>query len=112
MAGAGAAWASCAAGSGCPDRVYAKSPTIASTATMAIASSGVKDRPGSDGGVPAVDDGVCVCDFAADFLPIPFHFTVPVLWAKVRVDPMNFVARQGRRLLVGLAVPMIVPVPP
>jgi len=42
---------------------------------MPVASSGVEDRPGSDGGgVPAVDDACC--DLAADFLPIAFHFTV------------------------------------
>ena len=57
MAGAGAAACAVCAVSAGLDRVYATRPTIASTSTMPAASSGVDDRPGSDGGAPEVDEG-------------------------------------------------------
>jgi diguanylate cyclase (GGDEF)-like protein len=81
--------------------------------TIAAASSGVKEREvlsvGGGGTLPDRD-----CDFAEDFLPMPFHSIAAFDAVKCDFPPaekaiaMNLVARQDRALLVGLAAALIV----
>ena len=70
-----------------------------------MASRGVEDRPGVDGGVPA-DEGVVAC-LAADFRPIAVSFYRVRPLDDSSAAAMNLIAGQDRVLLGGLAVALI-----
>ena len=60
---------------------------------MPAASSGVEDRPGSDGGVPDVDEAACAATWRRIFYPSPFILPCP----RVRATGQALLARVAGR---------------